>query len=226
MTAAVARPRAKRVHLVLGGALAARAVIGHLALPLLAVVRGPAFLVLPILKPSEATLTVGGAIGADQPAFMIGLIAMGTAGGLASDLLSFCAGWVWGERVLEHTHGRLLGKRAGRILARTTDAVSRGGGAAVVLARPTVVAHGIAPIIAGATGFTTARFLRLATLGAFLWAVSFSLGGIAVGRLWRTLDPTPTALLAAGTIAIVGLVAAWRLRSRSHDRAGGGTESE
>ncbi|MDE0805561.1 MAG: hypothetical protein OSA99_19850, partial [Acidimicrobiales bacterium] len=146
----MATPRSKRVHLVLGSALGARALIGHLSLPLLAVVRGPAFLVLPILKPSEATLTVGGAVAKGQPAFLLGLILMGTAGGLLSDLLSFYAGRVWGERALQRTQRHLHGKLAGRALTRTTETISRGGGTAVILARPTVVAHGIAPVIAGA----------------------------------------------------------------------------
>lgn len=213
MTAPVAASRPRRVHLFLGSALAARAVIGHLALPLLAVVRGPAFLALPVLKPSEATLTVGGAVGAGQPAFLLGLIVMGTAGGLLSDLLSFGAGRVWGERALERTHGRLQGKRTGRVLARTTDTIRRGGGAAIVLARPTVIAHGIAPIVAGATGFATGRFMRLAAAGALVWAISFSLGGIAVGRLWRALDPTPVDIIVVATVGIILVVGLSRVRS-------------
>lgn len=216
MTVAVVPHPSKRVHIALGGALAARAVIGHLALPLLAVLRGPAFLVLPVLKPSEATLAVGGAVGEGQPMFLIGLIVIGTVGGLLSDLLSFWAGKVWGDRAIQRAHGHLRGKRAGRILARTTHTISHGGGAAIVLARPTVVAHSIAPIVAGATGFTTRRFLRLAAVGALIWAVAFSLGGIAVGRLWRMLDPSPAALVVVGAAGI-GIVGVWRLR-RDRDR--------
>ena len=95
-----------------------------------------------------------------------------------------------------------------------------------MLARPTVVAHGIAPIVAGATGFTTARFLRLATVGALVWALSFSLGGIAVGRLWRTMDPAPAVLLATGAIAIAGVVVALKLRSGPTHRDADLTGSE
>ena len=90
---------------------------------------------------------------------------------------------------------------------------SHGGGAAIVLARPTVVAHSIAPIVAGATGFTTRRFFRLAAAGALIWAVAFSLGGIAVGRLWRMLAPSPAALVVVGAAGI-GVVGVWRLRRR------------
>ena len=56
MTAAVVPHPSKRVHIALGGALAARAVIGHLALPLLAVLRG-------LAEEGDAGAAVMGAMG-------------------------------------------------------------------------------------------------------------------------------------------------------------------
>ena len=209
-------PTRRMVHGALAGALGARAIIGHLSLPLLAVVRGPAFLALPLLKPSEATMTIGGAQTSEGPTFLIALIIVGTIGGLLSDTLSFYAGRVWGERAIQRMHRQFRGRRITTILQRTTDAVSRGGGLAVVLARPTVVAHGIAPIVAGASGFGTARFLRLAACGAALWAVIFTLGGIAAGQIWEALPGSATQRLTALSVlvAIALIVAIRQHRSR------------
>lgn len=217
------------VHGVLGAALAARVVVGHLTLPLLVVARGTGFLPLLVARPSEATLVVAGAQARSGLIPWPWLITLAVVGAVLSDTLSYAAGRVWGERALHRLAGHGAGHRhpadtgrswAERLLAPSRRMMARSAPAAVALGRPTVVTHGVAPVLAGTSGLPLPVFMVAATAGALAWVGLWAAGGVAVGALWGQ-SSTVVAAVAAAAAGLAG--GGWLLCRRSPRCALGST---
>lgn len=165
---------------MVGGLVAARAVAGHVTLPLIVVVRGLPFLGLVLVRPNEATLAVGGAQASAGRLPWALLAAAAVIGAVASDALSYAAGRTFGDAALARLTSRRGGHgRIGRAVDWSRRLVERHGVLAVVAARPTVVSHGVVPVLAGVGRLPVGRFLAAAALGAAVWAAAW-LGGAAV----------------------------------------------
>lgn len=200
------RPRgaSRLVHVVLGTALGGRAVAGHLALPLIVVVRGLPFLGLLLVKPGEATLVVAGAQVRDGRLPLLLVVVAAVVGALATDVLSYLAGRLWGGAALARIHAR-AGTRGQGALDRADRAVRERGGFAVAAARPTVVAHSVVPVLAGAAAMPAGRFVAWAMAGASVWAGLWLAGGAGLGAAWAALSPASrtATLVLAGVAAVV-----------------------
>jgi len=201
---------------VLGAALAIRAVLGHLTLPLLVVVQGAGFLPLLIARPSEATLVVGGAQARTGLIAWPLLVLLAVVGAVVSDTLSYAAGRVWGERALRrlagHGHGEDRGSRVGRLVTWSQRLMARSAPVAVALGRPTVLTHGVTPVLAGTSGVRLPVFLAASTVGAAAWVGLWVAGGVALGALW---EQSKMLVVAAAVVAAAAGLGGWVLCRRS-----------
>ncbi|MGQ0831611.1 MAG: DedA family protein [Microthrixaceae bacterium] len=160
--------------------VAGRAVGGHVTLPLLVVVRGLPFLGLVLVRPNEVTLAIGGAQASDGRLPWTLLFIAAVVGAVVSDSLSYALGRTAGEAALSRllSHGRGHG-RLGRIVERSRRLVARHGVLAVAAARPTVISHGVVPVLAGVARLPAPRFVVASMTGAAIWAAAW-LGGAVV----------------------------------------------
>lgn len=173
------RPRRRSVVAV-SALVAGRALGGHVTLPLLVVVRGLPFLALVLVRPNEATLAIGGAQASAGRLPWTLLFIAAVVGAVASDALSYTLGRTAGEAALHRlmSRGRRHG-RLGRIVERSRSLVGRHGVLAVAAARPTVITHGVVPVLAGVARLPAPRFVVASMTGAAIWAAVW-LGGAAV----------------------------------------------
>lgn len=194
-------PRRSLAHILLAGTLGARALAAHLALPLVLTVRGTPFLALLLLRPSEATVVVAGAQVRDGQLRLLVVVATAAAGAVAADLLGYLAGRLWGGVAVARLtrHG---GRRAGRAVSRAQALVRDQGLLAVAAARPTVVTHGVVPVLAGTAGMTLRRFIPASAAGAVVWAAAWVAGGAGLGAGWSALPME--ARLGAAAAAVAG----------------------
>lgn len=215
-SAAGRRTKGWAVHGVLGAALATRAVVGHLTLPLLVVVQGAGFLPLLIARPSEATLVIGGAQARSGLIDWPLLVVLAVVGAVLSDALSYAAGRVWGERAVRrlagHAHGERRGSRLGRLVTWSQRLMARSAPVAVALGRPTVLTHGITPVLAGTSGVRLPVFLAASTAGAIAWVGLWVAGGAALGALWQQ---SRTLVVAGAVAAAAAGLGGWALCRRS-----------
>lgn len=174
-----APPRSRRIRMLVGGLAAVRGVGGHLTIPLLAVVRGTPFLGLVLVRPNEASLAIGGAQASAGRLSWTALLVAAVVGAVASDALSYALGRIFGEAALTKVTASRHGHRVAPMIERTRRMVERRGVIAVALARPTIVSHGVTPILAGVGGLRLSSFVGAATVGATAWAAIW-LGGAAL----------------------------------------------
>ena len=114
-----------------------------------------------------------------------------------------------GETVLEH---RLLAKHQDRV-EQARSLVHRRAGFALLAGRSLAVFRATTPALAGAVGVGVRRFMFFNVVGGLGWAVVFVGSGFAGGRLLPVEDLDPTAVLVAGLVLLVVVVAALRFRS-------------
>ena len=196
-------PRGARwTVVVVSGLAAGRAVGGHLTLPLLVVVRGLPFLGLVLVRPNEATLAIGGTqASAGQLSWAL-LFVAAVVGAVASDGLSYALGRTAGDaalaRLMSHRRGH---GRVGRMVERSRRLVERHGVVAVAAARPTIVTHGVVPVLAGVARLPAPRFFAASTAGAAIWAAAWLGGAAVVADVVRRGDAT-VLVVAVGVIAI------------------------
>lgn len=208
----VVRERPRIGHVVLAAVLGVRAIGGHLALPLMVTVRGLPFLGLLLLKPGEPTAILAGAQVNDGRLPLAAAVVAGAVGALLADALGYLAGRLWGAAAVSRLsrHG---GHRTERMLERANRLVVERGPLAVVVARPTIVTHGVVPVIAGAAGMSLTRFLPAAAAGATLWAMTWVGGGVGIGAGWAELPAPARLALAIGIgLAVVGYACLCLLR--------------
>ena len=148
-----------------------------------------------LLLPGEAFLFAAGFL-ASKGLFKLPLvIALGGAGAMVGDNLSYLLGRLGGERLPQLYCKLTLG--SADCVRKTNDYFTRRGGLTVAFARFVVGVRAFAAPMAGSTGMAYHRFLAYDALGAFLWA-GFAGGlrlslrkplGTAPGRLPLILRP-------------------------------------
>lgn len=209
----------RTAHGALAAVLAARALAGHLTLPLLLTVRGLPFLGLLLLRPSEATLVVAGAQVRDGRLPLVLAVVAAAVGAVAADLLGYLAGRLWGAAAVArltggHGHGRRA-QGVNRIIQRAQRHVRERGSLAVAAARPLVVTHGIVPVLAGAAAMSVPRFLAASAAGAAVWAIAWTAGGAGLGAAWSALSTPARAIVVGAAVAAALAYAAACLVRRS-----------
>ena len=192
---------------VVSALVAGRAVGGHFTLPLLVVVRGLPFLALVLVRPNEATLAIGGAQASAGRLPWTLLFIAAVVGAVVSDALSYALGRTGGEAALYRlmSHGRGHG-RLGRIVERSRRLVGRHGVLAVAAARPTIITHGVVPVLAGIARLPAPRFVVASVAGASIWAAVWLGGAVVVADALRGSD-RQIIVLAVAMVAVGAAIA-------------------
>ncbi|HEY3682338.1 MAG TPA: VTT domain-containing protein [Streptosporangiaceae bacterium] len=111
-------------------------------------------------------------------------------------------------------------QRLGARLARAERLVGRYGPPAVTVSFLTVGLQTAVNLVAGAMRMRFPRYLVAMVVGSLVWALLYSLGGLAIIATWWDLFTRSPALAVAVAVIVVGAVAAaviWR-RARRQPR--------
>ncbi len=208
--------RRRNIGVALGAVAAVRAVAGHLALPLFLVVRGVPFLGLVLLRPDEAGLAIGGAQASAGRLPWVPLVVVSIISAVSADVLKYALGRTVGEAALAKLTSHRHGRRMSGMVDRSRRLVDRHGVVAVAAARPTIVGHGVVPILAGIGKLHPARFVAAATVGAVVWVGAWLGGAALVVNVVRQ----GRGGLVVGVAAVTLAVGAVLYRSRRFGRAG------
>lgn len=202
-------PRRRATALATAVVAVSRAVLGHLTLPLMLVVRGTPFLGLLLIRPNEAGVAIGAAQARAGALAWPALLGAATLGAVASDVVSYALGRTWGEPAIERLQRRSRHGLVSRAVSRAQRAVQRNAPLAVALARPTIVTHGTVPVLAGVAGTPLRVFLPAAVAGAAVWSALWTIGGATMAAVVsRQLVLSLAAILGVG----LGAWLLWCLR--------------
>jgi membrane protein DedA with SNARE-associated domain len=142
------------------------------------------------------------AAGAAHLPQMLALVVCAAAASVAGDLAAYRLAWRGGAR-LDRVVAR--SRRLTAAQQRLGQALSRGGGALVVLARFAPAGRSVVSLTAGAAHRRAKDFVPWSALAGVAWAVySVSLGylgGQWFGASWLTTAVSVLALIAAGSVA-------------------------
>lgn len=142
------------------------------------------------------------AAGAAHLTQMLALVACAAAASVAGDLVAYRLAWRGGAR-LDRVVAR--SRRLTAAQQRLGQALSRGGGALVVLARFAPAGRSVVSLTAGAAHRRAKDFVPWSALAGVAWAVySVSLGylgGQWLGASWLATAISVLALFAAGSLA-------------------------
>jgi membrane-associated protein len=163
---------------------------------------------LPVL-PAETSVIAGGALAAGgQLRLPVVLVATVTAVA-AGDLLTHEAARRGGRRLF----GRWTRQgRPRRVLARTTSALHRWGGAIVATGRFVPLGRTAVAVASGYARFPRRRFLPALLLGAVLWSCYM----VALGYVGGRVFDQPFAAAGVGSvvsIAVTAVFAGWQIRA-------------
>ncbi|MBB5906201.1 DedA family protein [Actinoalloteichus hymeniacidonis] len=129
---------------------------------------------------------------------------IGFVGTLIGQSGGYLIGRLIGGRIKQSWIGRKMGRRRWAV----AEQVATGDGArAMITTRFVAVVHSMVPVVAGTLGMSYLRFLRLATVGAALWAVVWTCFGLfiggagrAIGHEWGTLVFGALGVLVSGFV--------------------------
>lgn len=113
------------------------------------------------------------------------VIALGAAGAVMGDSLSYLLGRLGGERLPQLYCKLMLG--SAECVRKTQDYFTRRGGLTVAFARFVVGIRAFAAPMAGSTKMAYPRFLAYDALGALLWAALVTNFGYLFGSRWERL---------------------------------------
>lgn len=135
-----------------------------------------------LLLPGELFLFAAGFL-ASTGSFKLPLvIALGAAGAMVGDSLSYLLGRLGGERLPQLYCKLTLG--SSDCVRKTHDYFAKRGGITVAFARFVVGVRVFAAPMAGSAGMAYPRFLGYDALGAFLWAALGAGTGYLFGSRW------------------------------------------
>jgi membrane protein DedA with SNARE-associated domain len=139
-----------------------------------------------LLLPGELFLFAAGFL-ASTGSFRLPLvIALGAAGAVAGDTLSYLLGRLGGKRLPRLYCKLTLG--SADCVEKTHAYFTRRGGITVAFARFVIGVRAFAAPMAGSTGMAYPRFLGYDALGAFLWAALGAGLGYLFGSRWDQLQ--------------------------------------
>ncbi|ASO22722.1 membrane protein DedA with SNARE-associated domain [Actinoalloteichus hoggarensis] len=177
----------------------------------------------------ETSLLVGLVVPGDV-AVLVAAATLGWEYGLWIVLISFLGtlvgqsgGYLLGRLIGDRIRRGWIGRKMGDRRWAEAESIATGDGArAMITTRFVAVVHSMVPVVVGSLGLSYLRFIRLATLGAALWAVAWTgfglfVGGAgrAIGHQWGTLGFGVLGILVSGVVL-------WRSlskRRREHARA-------
>lgn len=136
--------------------------------------------------PGEVFLLAAGFLASAGPFELPLVIALGAAGAVAGDSLSYLLGRLGGER-LPRLYCRITMGSADCV-RKTHEYFARRGGLTVAFARFVVGVRVFAAPMAGATKMAYPRFLAYDALGALLWASLIGGFGYVFGSRWDQLQ--------------------------------------
>lgn len=136
--------------------------------------------------PGEVFLLAAGFLASTGPFELPFVIALGAAGAVAGDSVSYLLGRLGGERLPQLYCKVMLG--SANCVRKTHEYFARRGGLTVALARFVVGVRAFAAPMAGATKMAYPRFLAYDALGALLWATLMAALGYLFGSRWDRLQ--------------------------------------
>jgi membrane protein DedA with SNARE-associated domain len=152
--------------------------------------------------PSEVVMPVAGIAAGRGDLQIAVVIAVGTVGAVAGQLLWFWVGLRVGEDHLKRIarrHGRWL-TVSPRDIDKADDWFDRHGGKAVLIGRLIPGVRTLISLPAGLSEMSTKRFLLYSVIGSGLWTTALALAGFALGErqenVTRWIGPVSTTVLA------------------------------
>jgi membrane-associated protein len=134
-----------------------------------------------LVVPGDLIVLLGGST-VDSPA-RFALVALAAAGGtLIGELTGYAIGRLTGGRLRASWLGRRLGEER---WVRAEKYLAGRGAQVLVPIRFVSVLHAVAPVVAGTVRMPFGKFLTWASIGAAVWATSYTALGAAVGSSYR-----------------------------------------
>lgn len=169
------------------------------------VVGGLAFLetaaLLGLVAPGELAVVIGGVAAAQGGVNLVAILCVAWACATAGDLASYLLGRRLGRSFLERHGGSFAITPA--VLGRVEGIFDRHGAKTILIGRFVGVVRALAPFLAGVSRMPAARFAAVDTVGAGLWAATFTLlGYVAAENLDLALD-----IAAKGKLALFAAIA-------------------
>lgn len=160
----------------------------------------------------ETVLLAGGAFAHKGLLSLPGVILAAFAGSLAGDQLWFFIGRRFGQPFVERR------PRWKAQVARVDGFLARFGTAFVLGFRFLYGLRSVTPLVLGASGYPPLRFAALNAVGAAVWAVSFGVGGWALGatmaKVLARSARVEEAVLGAAVLVFAGWAVARAVRRR------------
>lgn len=136
-------------------------------------------LVLFFFLPGDTLLFIAGAFCATGQMNYALLMALLITAAITGNTVNYYVGRAIGHRVFTHNY-RWLNKDA---LQRTHDFFEKHGGKTIIVARFVPVVRSFAPLVAGVSEMTLARFQMFNVTGAVLWVASLVTAGYLFGNV-------------------------------------------
>ncbi len=136
-------------------------------------------LVLFFFLPGDTLLFIAGAFCATGQMNFALLMALLIVAAVTGNTVNYYVGRAIGQRVFTHNY-RWINKNA---LQRTHDFFEKHGGKTIIVARFVPVVRSFAPLVAGVSEMTLARFQLFNVTGAVLWVTSLVTAGYLFGNV-------------------------------------------
>ena len=160
-------------------------------------------LVVAPFLPGDSLLFASGAVwaSADMRVEILALTLIGAA--FAGDNCNYWIGRLFGSRIANNPHPRLLSRRA---LQRTQTFYARHGGKTIVIARFIPIVRTFAPFVAGLGRMIYGRFLTFSILGGLLWVGLLVSSGYLFGGIPAVRENFALVIVAIVVLSLAPLV--------------------
>lgn len=176
--------------------------------------------------PSEVIMTVAGLNAADGPMSLGGVVAAGTAGAMAGNLLWYLlARWVGLARFRPfiERHGRWL-TMDWYDVEKVERLFGRFGGAVVMVGRILPTIRSVVSLPAGMVRMRLHSFLIWSTIGTAAWSAALAFVGYALGQSFERVEdvigPLSSAVVAAIVLFYLYRQATWHRRHKDDQARG------
>ena len=179
-----------------------------------------------LVVPGETIVIVGGVIAGQGHVDVLALFALTWLCAFSGDVTGFLLGRKLGRRFLL-AHGPRVYLTEAR-LRRAEEYFARYGPATILVGRFVGLVRAVAPFLAGASRYSSGRFIAIAVVGTGLWSAAFVFLGFI---FWQSFDQAMviakhgTLALAIIVVLIVSLVAIYRY-VRERRRAGADADAD
>lgn len=169
-------------------------------------------LVVLFFLPGDTLLFIAGAFCATGQLQLVLLTSLLVLAAIGGNTLNYWIGGAIGQRVFTHDY-RWINQDA---LRRTHQFFEKHGGKTIILARFVPVVRTFAPLVAGISDMTHAKFQLFNITGGVLWVVGLVTAGYYFGNIPKVRDHLTVIVLIGVALAIVPLLlgALWKLVRR------------